>query len=190
MAAAQQWQWGLGFDYFCYLHWLAERIQAAAEELPPADLRLAHRGQLPDLADRLSDLNRLVAHATAMTFQISQLEDAATDQTRHLTRIRVAATSHAVAALTRASARLGEAVAEAGPLHQRAGSPRSPAPAHHDRLALDTIDRAVSQARQHLHSASQVVRRYADQVDAPAGLTPRTTTVPPPPHRSTARRAR
>lgn len=170
-----------GLEQAAHLHALAERIHHAADDLPAPESTHSLAGISEEVEDQvrvIAGIFASLAHEAAVHGRAARRHLGAADSLAHR---KVALMTRAADPLGSALAKLGEAVAQIGRLHEISASPRTRERAQ----ALDTAraalhDRLFS-AHRHLTDAAGNLHRDADLLMA-ATTGARLAPAPPPAH--------
>ncbi|WP_326812300.1 hypothetical protein OIE62_07595 [Streptomyces scopuliridis] len=164
------------FDATSQLHYLAERIHHAANEMPPTNATQSSTDNLDELDERAREIAALFIHIATAAAHADREANDSPGHKAEVTQRRVTALTHVVGTLGRALAELGEAVAHAGGLHQVARLPRSPDRVKTQRSMRSALDDRLDSARRHLNEAGRQLHTDADRLTA--RRTPRSPQAP------------
>lgn len=168
-----------------HLHSLAERIHRAADELPLADAAYARGDSLDGLEDSVREIAGLFIHLTTAAAVADQAARTALGPEADVTRRKATGLTHTVGALGRTLANLGEAVAQAGLVHQLGVLPHSPERSKAIESARSMLARRIDSTRRHLNEAGRQLHLYADRLTTaplihPTPAAPTAATAPQP----------
>ncbi|MFD7017515.1 hypothetical protein [Streptomyces sp. NPDC059928] len=168
-----------------HLHSLAERIHRAADELPLTDTMYTRGDCLDGLEDSVREIAGLFIHLATAAAVADRAARTARGPEADLTRRKATELTHTVGALGRTLANLGEAVAQAGLVHQLGVLPRSPERSTAIESAQSMLARRIDSTRRHLNEASRQLRLGADRLTTaplihPTPAAPSAATAPQP----------
>ncbi|MEV5979645.1 hypothetical protein [Streptomyces sp. NPDC052114] len=169
----------VGLDQAAHLHSLAERIHNAADDLPAPESTHSLASISEEVEDQvrvLAGIFASLATEAAVHGRAAKRHPGAADSLAH----------HKVALMTRAAdplgwalAKLGEAVAQIGRLHEISATPRTPERARAISNARATLGDRLTSAHRHLTDAAGTLHRDADRLIVTAPSTRRAPTPPP-----------
>ncbi|MGW2225960.1 hypothetical protein [Streptomyces formicae] len=168
-----------GLEQAAHLHSLAERIHHAADDLPAP--QSTH--SLASISEEVEDQVRVIAgvfaslaHEAAVHGRAAKQHPRAADALAHR---KVALMTRAADPLGWALAKLGEAVAQIGRLHEISAGPRTPERAQAIDTARAVLNDRLFSAHRHLADAAGNLHRDADLLVAAASGARRGPTAPP-----------
>ncbi|MFD9484655.1 hypothetical protein ACFWBX_11745 [Streptomyces sp. NPDC059991] len=168
-----------GLEQAAHLHALAERIHHAADDLPTAE----STHSLASISEEVEDQVRVIAaifaslaHEAAVHNRAAKRHPGAADSLAHR---KVALMTRAADPLGWALAKLGEAIAQIGHLHEISASPRTPERARAIDTARAALNDRLFSAHRHLTAAAGTLHRDADLLVAAASGVRRAPTAPP-----------
>lgn len=170
-----------GLEQAAHLRSLAERLHHAADDLPAPESTHSLASISEDVENQvrvIAGVFASLAHEAAVHGRTAKQHPGAAGA---LARRKVALMTRAADPLGWALAKLGEAVAQIGRLHEISGSPRVPQRAQAIDTARAALDDRLFSAHRHLTDAAGNLHRDADLLVAAASGARRAPTAPPAP---------
>lgn len=147
-----------------HLHGLAERIHSAAGELPLTNVAHSGSDNLDDLDESVRAVAALFTHLTTAAAFADRTARSSRGPQGDVLRHKATGLTHTVGILGRALADLGEAVVQAGLLHQLGVQPRSPERRKAMESARSLLDRRIDSSRRYLNEAGRQLHYGADRL--------------------------
>ncbi|MFE9407422.1 hypothetical protein ACFYN0_01260 [Streptomyces sp. NPDC006704] len=147
-----------------HLHSLGERIHSAADELPLTNVAHSGSDNLDDLDESVRAVAGLFIHLTTAAAFADRTARSSRGPEGDVLRRKATGLTHTVGILGRALADLGEAVVQAGLLHQLGVLPRSPERRKAVESAHSLLDRRIDSSRRHLYEAGRQLHYGADRL--------------------------
>ncbi|MGP9017636.1 hypothetical protein ACT1U9_04395 [Streptomyces sp. BR1] len=168
-----------GLEQAAHLHSLAERIHHAADDLPAPECAHSLAGISAEVEDQvrvIAGIFASLAHEAAVHGRPAKRLSGAEDSLAHR---KVALLTRAADPLGWALAKLGEAVAQIGRLHEISAGPRTPEQARSIDTARAALGDRLFSAHRHLTAASGTLHRDADLLVKAVSGARRAPTAPP-----------
>ncbi|MGW2858263.1 hypothetical protein [Streptomyces sp. NPDC001205] len=168
-----------GLEQAAHLHALAERIHHAADDLPAPQSTHSLASISEEVEDQVSVIAGVfasLAHEAAVHARTAKRHPGAADSLAHR---KVAVMTRAADPLGWALAKLGEAIAQIGHLHEISAGPRTPERARAIDTARAALDDRLFSAHRHLTAAAGTLHRDADLLVTAASRARRAPTAPP-----------